>query len=137
MQNKFIVFGALFMALGVTAGAFGAHILKDKLSLYELSIYEKAVHYQMIHALGLIFIGLYSMQNSDKKIKWAGNFLVIGIILFSGSLYLLSVRNISFTGNISAILGPMTPIGGLSFVFGWILLFWSALTFKQENKHAK
>ncbi len=116
MKNKSILFsGAIFMALGVLTGAFGAHALKSQLSPEMLLVYKTGVEYQFYHALGLLLIGLIGFHIQSKWINWSAIFIVAGIILFSGSLYALSISGIK-------ILGAITPIGGLSFVAGWICL---------------
>ena len=103
------------MALGVLLGAFGAHALKNILSPEMLAVYKTGVEYQFYHALGLLLIGLMGFQVKSKYIRWSGLLITIGIILFSGSLYALSVSGIK-------VLGAITPIGGISFVAGWIFL---------------
>ena len=114
MNNRNILLaGAVFMVLGVILGAFGAHALKTRLSPDMMLIYKTAVEYQFYHALGLLLIGLIGFQIKSKWIKWSGLLICIGIILFSGSLYILSVSGIKW-------IGAITPIGGLSFVAGWI-----------------
>lgn len=103
------------MALGVLLGAFGAHALKKILSPEMLDVYKTGVEYQFYHALGLLLIGLIGFRIESKWLRWSGIALVAGIILFSGSLYALSISGLK-------ILGAITPIGGLSFVAGWIFL---------------
>ena len=116
MKNKQILFvGATFMALAVLFGAFGAHALKSSLSPDMLTVYKTGVEYQFYHALGLLLIGLIGFKIDSKWIRWSGILLVAGIILFSGSLYALSISGIK-------TLGAITPIGGLSFVAGWFSL---------------
>jgi uncharacterized membrane protein YgdD (TMEM256/DUF423 family) len=116
MKNQTILIsGAVFMALGVLLGAFGAHALKSILSPEMLAVYKTGVEYQFYHALGLLLIGLIGFQVKSKYIRWSGLFIIIGIILFSGSLYMLSISGIK-------TIGAITPIGGLSFVAGWIFL---------------
>ena len=116
MKNKQILFaGAAFMALGVLFGAFGAHALKTSLSPEMLAVYKTGVEYQFYHALGLLLIGLIGFQIESKWLRWSALFLGIGIILFSGSLYVLSLTGIK-------MIGAITPVGGLSFVAGWIFL---------------
>ena|SRR5579863_6230525 len=111
--------GALLLALAVILGAFGAHGLRDRLDAYSLSVYEKAVFYHFIHALGILIVsilpktGTFPEAGADA-VCW---FLLAGIAIFCGSLYLLAV-----TGN--RMLGAITPIGGLSFIVGWLLLAW-------------
>jgi len=116
MKNRNILLaGAIFMALGVLLGAFGAHALKKILSPEMLDVYKTGVEYQFYHALGLLAIGLIGFYIESKWLRWSGILLIIGIIIFSGSLYALSISGIK-------ILGAITPIGGLSFVAGWICL---------------
>ena len=116
MKNQTILLtGAIFMALAVLLGAFGAHALKQSLSSEMLAVYKTGVEYQFYHALGLLLIGLVGFHVKSKYLSWAGLFITIGIILFSGSLYVLTLSGIKG-------LGAITPVGGLSFVAGWILL---------------
>jgi len=116
MKNRNILLaGAVFMVLAVLLGAFGAHALKARLSPEMLQIYKTAVDYQFYHALGLLLIGLIGFHINSKWISRAGIFLISGIILFSGSLYVLSLSGIR-------VFGAITPIGGLSFVAGWVCL---------------
>jgi len=116
MNNRnILVAGAIFMALGVLLGAFGAHALKAILTPEMLASYKTGVEYQFYHALGLLIIGLIGFQVKSKYIQWSGLFITIGIILFSGSLYVLTLSGIK-------AIGAITPVGGLSFVAGWIFL---------------
>lgn len=116
MKNQQILFaGAVFMALGVLLGAFGAHALKKILSPEMLAVYKTGVEYQFYHALGLLLVGLLGFRVESKWLRWSGTLLIFGIIIFSGSLYALSISGIK-------ILGAITPIGGLAFVAGWICL---------------
>ena len=104
--------GAIFMALAVMTGAFGAHALKGRLDSAMLEVYKTAVLYHMIHALGLFAVAWIAGQTHDGRASLAGGLLVAGIVLFSGSLYLLSVTGVKW-------LGAITPIGGLCFIVGW------------------
>ena len=116
MKNQQILLaGAFFMALGVLFGAFGAHALKKILSPEMLIVYKTGVEYQFYHALGLLLIGLIGFRIESKWLRWSGILLIGGIVIFSGSLYALSISGIK-------ILGAITPIGGLAFVAGWICL---------------
>ncbi len=116
MKNQTILIsGAVFMALGVLLGAFGAHALKNILSPEMLAVYKTGVEYQFYHALGLLLIGLIGFHLKSKYLSWAGLFITIGIILFSGSLYVLTLSGMK-------AIGAITPVGGLSFVAGWASL---------------
>ena len=110
-----IILGAAFAALGVGAGAFGAHALKERLTPEYLQVFEVAVRYQMYHALGLLALGLVATRIESTAIKVAGWLFVAGILLFSGSLYALVL-----TG--PRTLGMITPVGGVAFIAGWIAL---------------
>ncbi|WP_232697334.1 DUF423 domain-containing protein [Brevibacillus daliensis] len=116
MAKKFVIFGAILAMLAVAFGAFGAHILKDILTADQLANWETAVKYQMYHALGVLFIGLFvSRKGESSALKWAGNLLVAGTIIFSGSLYVLCLTGIG-------MLGAITPIGGTFMIIGWIMV---------------
>lgn len=113
----FIIGGSLLLALTVLSGAFGAHILKEKISIDYLRIYEKGIQYQAYHSIALILIGLLGYNFPHQFLWFPALCFILGIILFSGSLYLLAVSNIKW-------IGMLTPIGGLSFILGWIYLAW-------------
>ena len=115
-MQTFVVLGGMLMAIGVAMGAFGAHALKDRLGAKELATFRTGVQYHLIHALGMIAIGILAGQNPDDGMMPAAGWLLLtGIVLFSGSLYVLSVKKIRW-------LGPVTPLGGLAFIIGWVLL---------------
>ncbi len=103
------------MFLAVILGAFGAHAVRGKISGYYFDAYETAVLYQFIHALGLFVVAWFSTISKDSKIGLAGFLMVAGIIIFSGSLYILSLTGIKW-------LGALTPVGGLCFLAAWICL---------------
>ena len=111
--------GAILLALAVAMGAFGAHALRGRLDAYLMSVYEKAVFYHFIHALGLLIVSFLPKTGTFSEISagYVCALLLIGIVIFSGSLYLLAL-----TGN--RILGAITPIGGISFIAAWLLLAW-------------
>jgi uncharacterized membrane protein YgdD (TMEM256/DUF423 family) len=116
MNNRIIIFlGTIFMALAVLLGAFGAHALKNNLSPEMLAVYKTGIEYQFYHAMGLLIIGLLGFHLDSKWLRRSGLLLTLGIILFSGSLYVLALTGIK-------VIGAITPIGGVSFVFGWIFL---------------
>lgn len=111
-----IRYGCLVMLLGVALGAFGAHALKATFSNEARSIYQTAILYHLVHGLGLLAVGwLAVLKPAEPMVKNAGWAFVIGIILFSGSLYLLSLTGIKK-------LGLITPFGGLAFLLGWLCL---------------
>jgi uncharacterized membrane protein YgdD (TMEM256/DUF423 family) len=120
MNKRIIIFASVFGILAVILGAFGAHGLKELISAGELDTWNTAVQYQFYHTLALLFLATFSRFKS-RAINAASWFFTIGILLFSGSLYLLSAKTILNISNIS-VLGPLTPIGGLLFILGWISL---------------
>ena len=116
MKNQNILLaGSIFMALAVLLGAFGAHALKNSMTPEMLAVYKTGVEYQFYHALGLLLIGSLGFHIESKWVGRSGLFLALGILLFSGSLYALSLTGIK-------MIGAITPIGGVSFVLGWIFL---------------
>jgi uncharacterized membrane protein YgdD (TMEM256/DUF423 family) len=116
MKSVFLFLGSISALVGVGMGAFGSHALKASLSLEQLTIYQTGVSYQMWHALGLISIALALLNApTSKLLRWAGTLMFIGVVLFSGSLYLLVLLDMK-------ILGIITPIGGVCFIFAWALL---------------
>lgn len=123
MHKFFLLAGTVLSGLSVAWGAFGAHALKKVLEQNQrLDVYETAVRYQFFHALALCLVGLLILQMPHKLLVPAGYSFLAGIIIFSGSLYTLSITNIRW-------LGAITPIGGLAFMVGWLLLFlaiWNA-----------
>ncbi len=121
MQNKFIVTAAFLGALTVALGAFGAHALKQLVSEQALTTFETAVRYQFYHVFALAITGILYDKNPNKLIRNAGVFFMVGIALFSGSLYTLTYM--AYLGNTNfSWVGAITPIGGLFLILGWILL---------------
>ena len=117
MDKTFAVLGAIFMMLGVGAGAFGAHALSDhfdKLPILE-STFQTAVRYHLIHGLALFAVAWVAGRWPGSIVNISGYLIVAGIVIFSGSLYLLSVTDVKW-------LGAITPLGGVAFLAGWILL---------------
>jgi uncharacterized membrane protein YgdD (TMEM256/DUF423 family) len=130
MQKIFIGSGALFAAIAVIAGAFGAHALKEKITPDHLQVFETAVKYMFYHALALLLIVSFYDKLSVKLLNATGICFITGIILFSGSLFLLSTMSINGMEGWKKIVGPVTPLGGLSFITGWILLLFAAINIK-------
>lgn len=112
-----LIAGCLFAFLAVAMGAFGAHALRDRLSTEMLDIWEIGVRYQIYHSLALLLIGLVGEKTGLPHAWWAGAAMSIGILLFSGSLYLLALTGLRW-------LGAVTPLGGVAFLAGWLLLAW-------------
>jgi uncharacterized membrane protein YgdD (TMEM256/DUF423 family) len=110
------------MGLAVALGAFGAHGLRNRLDAYSLSVYEKAVFYHFVHALGILLVALLARVNaiSATGAARAAWLLFFGIIFFSGSLYALAISGVR-------ALGAITPIGGVAFIAGWLVLAWEAV----------
>lgn len=115
MSKTILVVASVLLALAVAAGAFGAHALKAQLSAEMLQTWKTAVDYHFYHALGLLVIGALALLLPDLPLKWPAILLLSGIVLFSGSLYVLAITGTKW-------LGAITPLGGLSFIAGWLLL---------------
>ncbi|MCA1323452.1 DUF423 domain-containing protein [Herbaspirillum sp. alder98] len=118
-ERILVVVGAVNMFIAVCCGAFGAHGLKKMLSEDLLAVWHTAVTYQVMHALGMIAVALLMPKFGGAGLTWAGNLMLAGIVIFSGSLYLLAL-----TG--TRILGAITPIGGVAFLAAWVLVAWAA-----------
>lgn len=119
----FVIIGALCAALSVAFGAFGAHLLERILDPKYLDIWGKGVTYQMLHAVGILLVGvLLGKLPGNSLLIWSGWLMVIGVILFSGSLYILSITKIS-------MLGAITPLGGVSFIIAWVLMIIGAVKY--------
>ena len=114
--------GAILLALAVILGAFGAHGLRGRLDAYLMSVYEKAVFYHFIHALGLLVVSIMPKTGTlpESTAQWVCGLLLAGILIFSGSLYLLALTGLR-------VLGAVTPVGGASFIAAWVALAWCLL----------
>lgn len=127
MKSIFLFLGALSALMGVGMGAFGAHGLKAILTPEMMDVYQTGVTYQMWHSLALVGIALMRHQNpASKLLSWAGWLMFTGIVLFSGSLYLLALTQ-------SSELGRITPIGGVSFLTAWLLIS----IYSTQKQHSK
>lgn len=120
MNKRIIIFASIFGVLAVILGAFGAHSLNKLISAGDLDTWNTAVQYHFYHTLALLFLSTFSRFKS-KAINAASWFFTFGILFFSGSLYFLSVKSMLNFNNVGLI-GPLTPIGGLLFILGWISL---------------
>ena len=121
MQKLFLSIGAILGGLAVALGAFGAHGLKKIVSPETVATYQTGVQYQMYHALALLIIGVLSERYMSSFVNYAGLFFLAGIVCFSGSLYLI-VSMQAMNKVIPGAIGIISPIGGLFFIIGWILL---------------
>ncbi|MET1248595.1 DUF423 domain-containing protein [Sporolactobacillus sp. STCC-11] len=122
-MKVFIIIGAVLAFLSVAFGAFGAHVLKTRLTEQDLAVFQTGVHYQMYHALGLIVIGILALtvfSGQSTLLSWSGWLMTVGILLFSGSLYVLTLSGVR-------VLGAITPIGGVAFLASWLLIVIAAL----------
>lgn len=126
MSRRILLTASLSGAIAVMFGAFGAHSLKEMLSAGALEIWAKGVEYQFYHTFALLFLSWFAATGNDKLINFSYIFFTLGIVFFSGSLYLLATREVLNIDFVSYI-GPITPIGGLCFILGWVLLFVAAL----------
>ncbi len=124
-KNYWLILGAIFAAIGVSAGAAGAHFLRNIISETRFITFNKAVRYQMYHSFALIFTGILVSQNPGKFLNIAGWLFLAGILLFSGSLYLIVLTGVQGFEIFS-------PIGGIAFVLGWVSLAYSAFNTKSE-----
>lgn len=115
--QRFLALGSILAGLGVAAGAFGAHALKDILDPPMLQVFETATRYVMYHAFGLCIVSWAIDRYPEQRLEKSGWLFLIGILLFSGSLYMVSLAGIRW-------MGAVTPIGGLAFMIGWLLLAW-------------
>lgn len=122
MPKTFLLIGTLLGALSVILGAFAAHGLKKIVPPDSISTFETGVRYQFYHTFALLAIGILMERFQGPLLIWAGYFFIAGIVLFSGSLYLLTLLKATENVGLSRI-GIVTPIGGLFLVAGWIILF--------------
>lgn len=119
--THFIALGAINGLLAVAFGAFAAHALRDLLSAGMLATFQTGVDYQAMHALALLAVGILGRHSGRLRLlQWSGWAFASGILLFSGSLYILALTDIRW-------LGAITPLGGLAFLAGWALLAWQAV----------
>jgi uncharacterized membrane protein YgdD (TMEM256/DUF423 family) len=125
MNKRIILTAAFFGALAVILGAFGAHSLKSIIAPNQLEIWQKGVEYQFYHTFAILYLSTFA-RYKNKLIALSFLFFSLGIILFSGSLYLLAVKD-AYGLSFAQFLGPITPIGGLCFIIGWACLFLAAL----------
>ncbi len=132
MTKKLLITGSILAALSVVLGAFAAHWLKANISITALTNFHTAVNYQMVHALAILVMAALPMRFHGKLFRSAYYAFLTGIIFFSGSIYLLSTREI--TGWYWPWIGPVTPLGGLLLIVGWILLIFTASSVHESTE---
>jgi len=125
-MKLFLILGTLLAGLAVALGAFGAHGLKKLADADTVSIYQTGVQYQMYHALALIAVGILAQRIENAWINYAGFLFIAGIVCFSGSLYLLSSFR-AMNKTVPSFIYPITPLGGILFILGWIFLLFALL----------
>ncbi|EAS20377.1 hypothetical protein BBFL7_01262 [Flavobacteria bacterium BBFL7] len=131
MVKKLLIAGILYALTAVILGALGAHALESYLTSDQLKSFETGVRYQMYHGLALILVAIMPIiSNKTKKIAFY--FFTIGVMLFSVSIYLLTTA--SLWGVNFSFLGPITPIGGILLISGWILLLWKIISNNSVNR---
>jgi hypothetical protein len=133
MQRTFFRTAAILAMFSVMLGAFGAHVLKEYVTEQSLDSFQTATTYMMNHAIALFIVGKMYRHYKKKTMVWAGNFFVMGIIMFSGSIYLSIV--LKFLGyDKLTLVNLITPLGGLMFILGWLMLFISIPTREVQQK---
>ena len=120
--RRCVAAGAILMMIGVMLGAFGVHALQAQLTPRQLASYQTGVQYQMLHAFGLMIVGIAGqVAGATPRLRWSARLMAAGIVFFSGSIYLM-------TAGAPRLLGMVAPLGGISFMAGWALLAWHALS---------
>ena len=131
MNKKILLKGALLGCIAVIFGALGAHALKQVLTTDQLLSYETAVRYQIYHAIVLLFLAIGAKWFNNKTLKLSSLFIFWGVVLFSGSIYLLTIKNI-FGLAFLKFAGPITPLGGILMIIGWVIIIKEALSRKTN-----
>jgi uncharacterized membrane protein YgdD (TMEM256/DUF423 family) len=132
-MKNYILIGAIFAGLAVIIGAFGAHALKDLMSENNITTFETGNRYHFYHSLALIMTAFVAFKVDSTLLKYACISFIVGIVFFSGSLYLLALRD-GWELHSWTWLGPITPIGGLFFIIGWILMIVGILKSKEREE---
>lgn len=137
MQRKVLITTAIFGMLSVIIGAWSAHGIQsfipdtDPKKFYKIASFKTGVQYQFFHTFLLMFLSLIHYKKWTNKLEWVFKLTVVGVILFSGSIYLLALKNeLGITG-VSKIIGPITPLGGLTLISAWTILFLYAIKMKK------
>ncbi len=137
MQRKVLITAALLGMMSVIIGAWGAHGIQtfisdtDPKKLYKIASFKTGVQYQFFHTFLLLFLSLIHYKKWTVKLEWVFRLTVIGVVLFSGSIYLLALKNELGLAGISKFIGPITPLGGLTLISAWTVLFLYAIKMKK------
>ncbi len=131
MEKKWLGIAGLLGVLVVMLGAFGAHGLKSQLTPEQLTTYQTGVQYHFYHTLGILGVAILMLHQKVKGLNTVAWLFLIGIVCFSGSVYLLACRDLLGIASWTW-LGPITPIGGILFIIGWGILAWKGFTYKSE-----
>lgn len=131
MNRNSVLLGAILIVVGIILGAFGAHALKEVLNSDQLASFETGVRYQMYHGLALLILG-FNADKFQSSLKVVTIFILVGVVFFSGSIYLLALQSI-MDANLR-FLGPVTPIGGLLLIISWGLLIVKIITNKSRQE---
>ncbi|WCT57278.1 DUF423 domain-containing protein [Paenibacillus kyungheensis] len=116
MQRTYLIIGSILGMIGVGIGAFGAHLLEPIIGAQLMQTFKTGVEYHFVHTLAIIMVAILAgVIGESSLLRWAGRLFTVGVIIFSGSLYVLSITGIK-------VLGAITPIGGLCFIAGWFML---------------
>ena len=129
MRKDILIKGGILGMIAVLGGAFGAHALKEILTPEHLTSFQTGVRYQMIHAVVLLFLFLLTLKFDNKHFITAAHLIFWGVILFSGSIYILTLKNIIGLEALKFV-GPITPIGGLLIISGWAFIVWGGVKMK-------
>jgi uncharacterized membrane protein YgdD (TMEM256/DUF423 family) len=137
MQRKVLITAAIFGMLSVIIGAWSAHGIQsfipdtDPKKLYKIASFKTGVQYQFFHTFLLLFLSLMHYKKWTNKLEWVFRLTLIGVVLFSGSIYLLALKNELGLTVISNVLGPITPLGGLTLISAWAILLLYAIKMKK------
>ncbi len=136
MYNRLLGIAGISGLLAVGLGAFGAHGLADSLLPNEMHVFETANRYHFYHTIVLVFVAILYARDESRMLRMAAYAFIDGILLFSGSLYLLSTKHILGIGS-WGFLGPITPVGGVFFMVGWLILAWYGFRYAKVQRFRK
>lgn len=128
-MKSMLLVAALSMLLAIILGAFGAHGLEGKISAEQIESYKTGVLYHLVHSLAILILGLLGLVLKGFPVQWTFRLMLIGLLLFSGSIYLLTTSDL--TGLPVSFLGPVTPIGGTMLIVAWGLLAWNLFNYRS------